>query len=352
MKQKFTWMVFSVVAGAFVVALNVPGAAQQRQVKIFDPQQGIYYADANDRTIRALPVRENIYMIVGAGANITVHLGDEGVLLVDTGSGTANEKVLSLIRQLSTKPIRYIVNTSSRPDHTGGNVAFKVPAGGAAPAAGGAGGGGGGAGRGGAGGRGGVPIVAHENVLRVMATATAGKPSPTPTDAWPTQTFHIWHEDLYFNGESIQVLYEPDGATDGDSMVYFRRSDVISAGDIFMTTTYPVIDVNNGGSINGIINGLNHLLDLTIPKEKQEGGTMVIPGHGRISDEADVVEYRDMVTIIRDRIRDAIKKGKTLQQVQSSGLTKDYDPRYGTNTGTWTTAMFVEAAYQSLSRKP
>jgi glyoxylase-like metal-dependent hydrolase (beta-lactamase superfamily II) len=112
-------------------------------------------------------------------------------------------------------------------------------------------------------------------------------------------------------------------------MVYFRRSDVISAGDIFLTTTYPVIDVNNGGSINGVINGLNHLLDLTIPKEKQEGGTMVIPGHGRISDEADVVEYRDMVTIIRDRVRDAIKKGKTLQQVQSSGLTKDYDPRYG-----------------------
>ena len=136
------------------------------------------------------------------------------------------------------------------------------------------------------------------------------------------------------------------------AMVYFRRSDVVSAGDIFMTTTYPIIDVNNGGSINGVINGLNHLLDLTIPKEKQEGGTMVIPGHGRISDEADVVEYRDMVTIIRDRIRDAIKKGKTLQQVQSSGLTKDYDPRYGTNTGPWTTAMFIEAAYQSLSRKP
>ncbi len=353
MRHQFTWMAFFVSVGAAVVVLNGPGAAQQRQIKIFDPQQGIYYADANDRTIRALPVRENIYMIVGAGANITVQTGDEGVLVVDTGSGTVNDKVLSLVRQLSTKPIRYIVNTSARPDHTGGNVAFKVPAGGAAPAA---GGGGGGGGRGGAGGgRGGVPIVAHENVLARMATAPAGKPSPTPTDAWPTQTFHIWHEDLYFNGESIQVLYEPAGATDGDTMVYFRRSDVVSAGDIFMTTTYPVIDVNNGGSINGVINGLNHLLDLTIPKEKQEGGTMVIPGHGRISDEADVVEYRDMVTIIRDRVRDAIKKGKTLQQVQSSGLTKDYDPRYGTNTGPWTTAMFIEAAYQSLngpSKKP
>ena len=135
-------------------------------------------------------------------------------------------------------------------------------------------------------------------------------------------------------------------------MVYFRRSDVVSAGDIFMTTSYPVIDVASGGSINGVVNGLNHLLDLTIPKEKQEGGTVVIPGHGRISDEADVLEYRDMLTIIRDRIQDAIKKGKTLQQVQSAGLTRDYDPRYGSSAGSWTTAMFIEAAYQSLSKKP
>src|SRR4249920_1190496 len=137
MRHQFTWMALFVAVGAAVVLLNVPGAAQQRQIKIFDPQQGIYYADANDRSIRALPVRENIYMIVGAGANITVQTGDEGVLVVDTGSGTVNDKVLSLIRQLSTKPIRYIVNTSSRPDHTGGNVAFKAPAGGVAPVAGG-----------------------------------------------------------------------------------------------------------------------------------------------------------------------------------------------------------------------
>jgi cyclase len=350
MRHHFTSIAFAVGAGIVVLLQGTPGTAQQRQLTIFDPQQGIYYADANDRSIRALPVRENIYMIVGAGANITVQTGDEGVLVVDTGSGAAvNEKVLSLVRQISSKPIRYIINTSFRPDHTGGNVAFKVPAGGGAQVAAAQGGGG----RGGAGGgRGGVPIVAHENVLRAMTTAPAGKPSPTPTDAWPTQTFHISHEDLYFNGESIQVLYEPAGVTDGDSMVYFRRSDVVSAGDIFMTTTYPIIDVSNGGSINGVVNGLNHLLDLTIPKEKQEGGTMVIPGHGRISDEADVVEYRDMLTIIRDRILDAIKKGRTLQQIQSAGLTKDYDPRYGTNSGPWTTAMFIEAAYQSLTRKP
>ena len=147
-------------------------------------------------------------------------------------------------------------------------------------------------------------------------------------------------------------MHVPGAHTDGDSIVYFRRSDVISAGDIFLTTTYPVIDVKAGGGINGIINGLNHLLELTIPEEKQEGGTMVIPGHGRICDEADVVEYRDMLTIVRDRIQDMVKKGKTLQEVLAARPTRDYDPRYGANTGSWTTAMFVEAAYQSVSLKP
>lgn len=318
----------------------VTAVLAQQRVIIFDPQQKIYYADASDRSIRALPVRDNIYMIVGAGANITVQIGEDGVLVVDSGSGAAtNEKVQNLIRQLSAKPIKYILNTNYHPDHTGGNNALRGTAGI------------GGRGAAGGNGRGGIPIVAHENVLARMSAPT-GKAAPTPAEAWPTQTFHSMHEDLYFNGESIQLLHVENANTDGDSMVYFRRSDIVSAGDIFLTTTYPMIDVKSGGSINGIINGLNQLLDVTIPKEKQEGGTMVIPGRGRICDEADVLEYRDMLTIVRDRIQDAIKKGKTLQQIQAAGLTKDYDPRYGTNSGPWTTAMFIEAAYQSLVKKP
>jgi len=329
----------------FVTLLvSLPLYSQQRTI-YFDPQQKIYYADANDRSIRALPVRDNIYVIVGAGANITVQTGDDGVLVVDSGSGAVtNEKVQGLLRQISSKPVRYILNTSFRADHTGGNDALKIAAGPAGR------GGGGGGGRGAGNGRGGIPIVAHENVLARMSAPT-GKAAPTPTDAWPTQTFHTSHEDLYFNGESIQLLHVDNAVTDGDSMVYFRRSDVVSAGDIFLTTTYPMIDVKSGGSINGIISGLNLLLDITIPKEKQEGGTMVIPGRGRICDEADVLEYRDMLTIVRDRIQDAIKKGKTLQEIQAANLTKDYDPRYGAKSGSWTTAMFIEAAYQSLVKK-
>ena len=281
---------------------------------------------------------------MAAGADPPTGVGGGGLT---TGAGGAmTEKVQSLVRQISTKPVRYILNTSYRPDHTNGNEGLRgaVPV----PAAGGGRGGGGG---GGGGGRGGTPIASHENVLARMS-APSGKTAPTPANAWPTETYYTLYHDLYFNGEGVQMLHDPNAITDGDSMVYFRRSDVISTGDMFQTTTYPMIDVKAGGTINGVVNGLNHILEITIPKEKQEGRTMVIPGHGRICDEADVVEYRDMLTIVRDRIQDAIKKGMTLQQIQAASLTKDYDPRYGATTGPWTTTMFIEAAYQSLSQKP
>jgi len=342
-----------ICAGALLtagLAVTMPlqrgrGAGPQQpspiRTAIFDPQQKIYFADATDRSVRALSVRDNIWMIVGAGANITVQTGDDGVLVVDTGSGGASgEKVQTILRAISTKPVRYILNSSFHPDHTGGNDPLR----GAPP-----GGAGGGRGGGGGGGRG-TPIAAFETVLGRMSAPT-GKVSPTPSNAWPSETYFNAFHDIYFNNEGIQMIHIPDAITDGDSIVYFRRSDVIAAGDIFMTTTYPVIDVKAGGSIDGVLAGLNKILDICIPKEKQEGGTVVIPGHGRISDEADVLEYRDMLKIVRDRILDAKRKGRTLQQVQASGLTKDYDGRYGTTTGPWTTAMFVEAAYQSLSER-
>jgi glyoxylase-like metal-dependent hydrolase (beta-lactamase superfamily II) len=155
-------------------------------------------------------------------------------------------------------------------------------------------------------------------------------------------------KDLYFNGEAIEILHQPAAHTDGDSLVFFRRTDVVSTGDVFTTTGYPVIRPEDGGSIDGVIAALNRIIEITVPEEKQEGGTLVIPGHGRLCDEADVVEYRDMVTIVRDRIRSMVDMGMTLRQVQAAKPTADYDGRYGATSGRWTTEQFVAAAYESL----
>jgi glyoxylase-like metal-dependent hydrolase (beta-lactamase superfamily II) len=295
-----------------------------------------------DSRVEVLPVRGNIYMVSAGGSNVAVSVGADGVLLVDTANAAQAEAIAAEIRKLTSKPIRYILNTSADADHTGGNSALAAMGqriGGA-----------------GAGASGFSDVVkedqraeiyAHENVLNRMSAPT-GRTAPTPTSAWPTTTFFIDTKELFFNDEAVQILHQPAAHTDGDSIVFFRRSDVVATGDLFTTTAYPVIDLQRGGSIQGVIDALNRILDITIPAQQQEGGTMVIPGRGRLCDEADVVEYRDMVTIIRDRIRDQKNRGQTLEQVKASRPTRDYDGRYGATTGPWTTDLFVEAIYKSL----
>jgi hypothetical protein len=194
-------------------------------------------------------------------------------------------------------------------------------------------------------------VIAHENVLNRMS-APAGKESPTPAAAWPTDTyFDEFHKlPAYFNGEAVIVYHAPAANTDGDSLVFFRHSEVISAGNIFSTISYPMIDIEKGGSIEGVISGLNKILDLAVAEYRAQGGTWIIPGRGRLSDTADVASYRNMVTIIRDRVKDLIVRGNTLEQVLAAKPTMDFDGRYGSNTGNWTTDMFVEAVYKSLRR--
>ena len=286
--------------------------------------------------VHTLKVQGNVYLLVGGGGNIAVQIGDDGVLLVDTGAAANTDKVLAAIRELTNKPIRYIINTNADPDHVGGNDAIGRLG---SRIAGGNEGAGAGLGAG---------IIAHENVLNRMSAPT-GKASPFPTTAWPTDTFVSKQKELYFNGESIQTIYKP-GHTDGDSIVYFRRSDVICAGELFNTLTYPVIDLSRGGSVKGVLAGLNDMLDIAIPKAMQEGGTYIIPGRGRLTDEADLLEYRDMVTIIRDRVLDAVKRGQTLDQVKAAKFTLDYDARWGATSGPWTTDMFIEAMYKDLAK--
>ena len=299
--------------------------------------------NADNGEVHVLPVRGNVYMLIGAGGNITVEVHRAGVLLVDTGVAQMSDKVLAAVRQLSSHPVTTIINTHVHGDHTGGNE--KIAAAGVTVTGGNVAGDIQDAAEGAA-------VIAHENVLNRMSAPT-GRQAATPARAWPTDTYFGGVKTLtpYYYGDAIQIIHQPAAHTDGDSIVFFRRADVISAGDIFSTTSYPVIDLERGGGIQGIIDGLNRILDLAIPEFRLEGGTMVIPGHGRLCDAADVAYYRDMVTIIRDRVKDMIRKGMTLEQVKAAKPTRDYDLRYGAETGSWTTAMFVEAVYKSLMAK-
>jgi glyoxylase-like metal-dependent hydrolase (beta-lactamase superfamily II) len=303
-------------------------------------QSGAPVPPSND--VRTMHVRENIYMIVGPGGNSTVQIGKQGVLLIDAQTAAVSDKVMAEIAKLNSGRLRYVIDTSSDPNRVGGNenlrnAGTQVFAGpGAGPL--------------GATAAQGAAILAHENVLNRMSAPT-GKQSPTPPGAWPTETYPTEDKELWFNGESIRLLYQPAAHTDGDTMVYFRRNDLISTGEIYNTTNYPVVDLARGGSIQGTIEALNKLLDLMIPEHEQEDGTLAIPGRGRISDEADVVEYRDMVTIIRDRVQASIKKGLTLDQVKASKPTRDYDGLFRAAAGQYSPDQFVEAVYRSLSAK-
>jgi cyclase len=298
---------------------------------------------ANDGQVHVLPVRGKVYMLVGAGGNITVQAGDDGVLIVDAGVASMSDKVLAAVRTISRGPIRYIVNTGEREEFTGGNeklaaagstIRFRVStdprvSDGLAKDR--------------------ASVISYVTIFQRMSAPT-GKVAPRVEEAWPDNTYSTPQKKLYFNDERVLIVHEPSG-TDGNSIVHFRTDDVVSVGDLVDLTSYPFFDANAGGSIQAIVEGLNHLIDITVPNRKSEAGTLVIPGHGRLADQPDVAYYREMVVIIRDRIQDGIKRGLTLQQVKAERPTSDYDPRFGKSTGAWTTDMFVEAVYRSLGGK-
>jgi cyclase len=298
------------------------------------------WATPDDGEVHALRVQGNVYLLTGAGANIVVQVGDLGAVVVDTGRAGMSEKVLAAVRGLTPRPIRYVVNTHGDPDHTGGNEPV-ASAGATISSRANANVGAGGGAR--------AEIIGHELLLARMSATGGGQPAAA-VGAWPSSTFSSTQKEYFVNGEGMQIIHQPAAHTDGDSVVFFRRSDVIAAGDVYTTASYPVIDTAKGGSVQGVLNALNRLLELAISGEKVEGGTMIVPGHGRISDEADLVEYRDMVTIVRDRVADMQKKGMTLEQVKAARPTFEYDGLYGATEGPWTTDMFVEAVYRTLRR--
>lgn len=270
-------------------------------------------------------VQGNVYMFASTLGNVTIQVGKDpghdGVLLVDTGPPQLRDTLLAEIRKLSDAPVRFIINTSADADHTGANAVLVKPSRTYQLQA-------------------EVSLFAQDNVLQRESRDGSGVPS----SVWPTLTY-LDGKSFAFNGEAIQMFAET-GHTDGDSIVLFRGSNVLSAGDVFLTTGYPVIDLARGGSIQGEIRALNHILDLTVPRSMQEGGTMVIPGHGRLCDQSEVTDYRDMLTIIRDRVQDLMRHGKSLEEVKAARPSRDYDRRY--STPAWTGDMLVEAIYKSL----
>lgn len=303
-------------------------------------------AGGNGAALEIVQVRPDFYMIAGAGGNIGVQFGSDGVVMVDTGRAGTSEKVVAAVRKITNQPIRYIINTSADADHVGGNaevaqagktffdvggprsdLAKAMTNGGAAA------------------------ILAPDAVLNRMSE-TVGKTSAFPSEGWPTEAFFGPRKAIYLNHEGIEVLREPAAHSDADSFVFFRSSDVVMAGEVLDTTQFPRIDLAHGGTLQGEIEALNQLIQIAIPSVplvNQPGGTYVVPGHGRICDQADVTDYRDMVVVVRDVVQDMIKRGMTLDQIKAASPAKPYETEYGTAPGS--TNAFVETVYKSLTAK-
>lgn len=292
--------------------------------------------------LEVLQVRPNVYMLAGAGGNITVQVGEDGAVVVDAGSPASASSVVAAIQKLTEAPIRYVINTGPDLDHVGGNAVIAK-----------------------AGqtlffqrsiglpnaflGAGAASILAVENVLTRMSGVAPGTQA-FPTDGWPTETFDYARKYMYLNGEGIEVLHQPAAHTDGDAIVFFRRSDVVVAGDIVDVDRFPVIDVARGGTIQGEIDALNRIITLAIPSVpivSREAGTVVIPGHGRVVDQFDLLGYRDMVSIVRDRVRDLQATGMSLEQVRAARPARGYTSRYGEASAN----AFVEAVYRTLQQQ-
>jgi cyclase len=317
------------------------GAAVEPQVS-----SGNQASSASSGGLEVLEVRPDFFMIAGAGSNIGVQVGEDGVVVVDAGSAASAPAVVAAIKRITLKPIRYVIDTGPDADHVGGNDLLSkagdqffpgtTPAGPRQDAL-----------------RSAAAILAAEGVVRHMTASSESTPA-RPLVGLPSESFHYARKYLYLNNEAIEVLHQPAAHTDSDVFAFFRRSDVVVAGDVIDTRRFPVIDIERGGSIEGEIAALNRLSELavaSVPIVSREAGTIVIPGHGRLYDQFDVIEYRDMITIITERIRGLVNAGRSLEQVKAAGPAKGYAGRYGNDGGDWTTDKFVEAVYRSLMKE-
>jgi cyclase len=256
--------------------------------------------DASRIRIQTVPVADNLYMLAGGGGNVAALVGDEGVLLVDDGIGQVLDKITAAVGQITDKPIRLVINTHWHFDHVGGNEGLA---------------------------RSGALIVAHENVRKRMSTEQhlAGldrRVPPSPPAALPVIVFQD-ALTIYWGDEEVRVVYSGTGHTDGDSIVHFRKANVLHVGDIWFNGVYPFIDINAGGSIQGMVAAQDRALALA------DGNTKIIPGHGPMSDARELREFRDMLASVRDRVQKLLAEGKTRAEIIAAKPTSEFDSRYG-----------------------
>jgi glyoxylase-like metal-dependent hydrolase (beta-lactamase superfamily II) len=289
-------------------------------------------AEPSAAAIRTYQVRPNLWMLITADGNLALQVGTEGALLVDTGRGGTSDAVLAAIRQITKQPLRYIINTSAGPMQIGNNAVLGALKGGATDGQ----------------GKGPTPaIIANEAVLAHMNEPGV----KLPALAWPSDAYAARKRSIRYNGEAIDIIHAPSAYSDSDSIVYFRRSDVIVAGEIFSTNRYPLIDPKRGGTVAGVLAGLNQMLDIAVPdvivENYNEDGTLIIPGSGRLCDRDDLTEYHDMVNIVRDRMVNLVSTKRSLEEVKAARPLVDYEQRY--STPEWTTSMFIDAFYTELA---
>lgn len=264
--------------------------------------------DFDDVVININPVAGNVSYIEGQGGNIGLFIGEDGIFLIDDQYAPLTDRIVAAIRLISDEPIRFLVNTHMHPDHTGGNENF---------------------------GRMGTTIFGHDNVRSQMEIAGYAEEPPLITFN-DELSFHI-------NGETVHVFKVPNAHTNGDVFIKFRGSNVVHTGDVYRTTTYPYIDVNNGGSYIGTIDALNLLLAVS------DADTKIIPGHGGVSNVAEVTAFRDMLVVIRDRVGEAIREGMSLEEIQSAGLTAEYDERWAADGRIGGADTMLSAVYADMA---
>jgi len=271
-------------------------------------QTAIAQQDWDAVEMKVHPVSGSVSYIEGSGGNIGLFVGDDGVFLIDDQFAPLTDKIVAAIRTVSSEPIRFLVNTHLHPDHTGGNENF---------------------------GKMGTTIFGHDNVRKQMAISDYAEEPPLITFS-EDMSFHI-------NGETVHVFKTPNAHTNGDVYIKFESSNVIHTGDVYRTTSYPYIDSNNGGSFLGTIKAYDLLINVS------DADTKIVPGHGVVSNVGDVRAFRDMMLVIRDRVAAAIRNGKSLEEAQAAGLTKEYDERWDSGRRIGGAATLIEAAYADMA---